>query len=130
MVGRSHSVSCRRRMSPTPFSTAWRPCFVNVEELFRRYPEQRREMGESELVLDTLTVEEVLRIVGAHGKRAAAPRQSTHSADWRRTLLDADAGIAAPIRRVPQADAPPSAPPPPPAPGTRPPSAVAAEPPA
>src|SRR5688500_6735877 len=130
MAEPSLSVSCRRRTSRTQYSTVWRRCCVNVEELFRRYLEQRREMGESELVLDTLTVEEVLRIVGAHGKRAAAPRQSTQSGDWRRTLLDADAGIAAPIRRVPQADAPPSAPPRPRAPATRPPSTVAAEPPA
>ena len=48
---------------------------MNVEELFRRYLEQRREMGESELVLDGLTVEEVLRIVGAQGKHAPAPRR-------------------------------------------------------
>lgn len=89
---------------------------MNVEELFRRYLEQRREMGESELVLDTLTVEEVLRIVGAHGKRAPAPVPSAPPADWRKALLDADAGIAAPIARVPLADAGPrSAPPAPPA---------------
>lgn len=91
---------------------------MNVEELFRRYLEQRREMGESELVLDSLTVDEVLRIVGAHGKRAAAPSSSAAPGDWRRALLDADAGIAAPIARVPLADAGPrsSAPPAPPAP--------------
>ena len=90
---------------------------MNVEELFRRYLEQRREMGESELVLDTLTVEEVLRIVGAQGKRAPAPAQSAPG-DWRRALLDVDAGVAAPIARVPLADAPPrpSAPPAPLAP--------------
>ena len=53
---------------------------MNVEELFRRYLEQRREMGESELVLDSLTVDEVLRIVGAHGKRAPAPKPRTSAA--------------------------------------------------
>ena len=93
---------------------------MNVEELFRRYLEQRREMGESELVLDTLTVEEVLRIVGAQGKRAPAPQPSAPG-DWRRALLDVDAGVAAPSARVPLADAAPrptapSAPPAPPAP--------------
>ena len=93
---------------------------MNVEELFRRYLEQRREMGESELVLDTLTVEEVLRIVGAQGKRAPAPAPSAPG-DWRRALLDVDAGVAAPIARAPLADAAPRpsaplAPPAPPAP--------------
>jgi uracil-DNA glycosylase len=90
---------------------------VTVEELFRRYLEQRREMGESELVLDTLTVEEVLRIVGAQGKRAPAPPPAAPG-DWRRALLDVDAGVAAPITRVPIADAAPrpSAPSAPPAP--------------
>jgi uracil-DNA glycosylase len=98
---------------------------VNVEELFRRYLEHRREMGESELVLDSLTVDEVLRIVGAHGKRAAAPTQESGVAiDWRQTLREVDAGVAPPVERIQRADAPPpppirrapSAPPAPPAP--------------
>jgi DNA polymerase len=73
---------------------------VTVEELLRRYLEQRREMGESELVLDSLTVDEVVRIVGAKGKTAAAPA-SAADADWRRALRDADAGIALTRDRVP-----------------------------
>src|SRR5687767_3341712 len=124
MAEPSLSVSCRRRTSRTQYSTVWRRCCVNVEELFRRYLEQRREMGESELVLDTLTVDEVLRIVGAQGKRAPAPRPASPG-DWRKALMDVDAGIAVPIARVARADvapsvpsapAAPSAPPPPPAP--------------
>jgi uracil-DNA glycosylase family 4 len=84
---------------------------VNVEELFRRYLEQRREMGESELVLDSLTVDEVLRIVGAHGKRAPAPTQESGGiGDWRQTLRDADAGVSVPLARIPRADAPRPAP--------------------
>ena len=95
---------------------------MTVEELFRRYLEQRREMGESELVLDTLTVDEVLRIVGAHGKRAPAQRKAAPppASDWRQALRDADAEVAAPIARIPPADVPiappaPSAPSAPPA---------------
>ncbi len=80
---------------------------MNVEELFRRYLEQRREMGESELVLDTLTVDEVLRIVGAHGKRAVAPARPAVGGDWRRALIEADAAVPAPRPAAPQADAPP-----------------------
>lgn len=80
---------------------------MNVEELFRRYLEQRREMGESELVLDTLTVDEVLRIVGAHGKRAVAPAGPAVGGDWRKALIEADAAVPAPRPAAPQADAPP-----------------------
>jgi DNA polymerase len=84
---------------------------VNVEELFRRYLEQRREMGESELVLDGLTVEEVLRIVGAQGKRGPAPRREpADHGDWRRTLRDVDAGVASTRERAPSADVPRRAP--------------------
>lgn len=80
---------------------------MNVEELFRRYLEQRREMGESELVLDTLTVDEVLRIVGAHGKRAVAPARPAVGGDWRTALIEADAAVPAPRPAAPQAGAPP-----------------------
>jgi uracil-DNA glycosylase family 4 len=45
---------------------------VKAEDLLRRYLEQRREMGETELVLDGLTVDEVMRLVGI--KRGARPR--------------------------------------------------------
>src|SRR5687767_7782606 len=120
MAEPSLSVSCRRRTSRTQFSTGWRRCCVNVEELFRRYLEQRREMGESELVLDTLTVEEVLRIVGAQGKRGVAPRPAAPASggDWRQALRDADAEVRTPVVRIPRADvaAAPSAPSAPPAP--------------
>ena len=47
---------------------------MDAKERLRRFLEQRREMGESELVLDGMTVEEVMRIVGAKGGGAAASR--------------------------------------------------------
>lgn len=40
---------------------------MEAMDRLRRYLEQRREMGESELVLDSLSVDAVLRIVGAAG---------------------------------------------------------------
>ncbi|HEU5186010.1 MAG TPA: uracil-DNA glycosylase [Gemmatimonadaceae bacterium] len=95
---------------------------MNVEELFRRYLEQRREMGESELVLDTLTVDEVLRIVGAQGKRAPAPRDVAAADDWRSVLRGAEAELPRKVERIPAREAPQSsaprvpAPAPPPAP--------------
>ena len=36
---------------------------MDAKEQLRRYLEQRRDMGETELVLDSLTVEETLRMV-------------------------------------------------------------------
>ncbi|HJU91255.1 MAG TPA: uracil-DNA glycosylase family protein [Gemmatimonadaceae bacterium] len=71
---------------------------MDAKELLRRYLEQRREMGESELVLDTLTVEEVMRLIGAgrSSKRGAVPeipraRQAVPDVapapdDWRAVL--------------------------------------------
>jgi uracil-DNA glycosylase family 4 len=62
---------------------------MDARERLRRYLEQRREMGESELVLDSLTVEEAMRIVGG-GSRQGAPRAAADpapaKADWRETL--------------------------------------------
>jgi uracil-DNA glycosylase family 4 len=52
---------------------------VDARETLRRYLEQRREMGESELVLDSLSVDEALKLIGvATFKTASAP-----STDWR-----------------------------------------------
>jgi uracil-DNA glycosylase family 4 len=64
---------------------------VDARERLRRYLEQRREMGESELVLDSLTVEEALRIVSGpwgpgRGDAAPEPSRPPASADWRETL--------------------------------------------
>ncbi len=38
---------------------------MDARERLRRYLEQRRELGESELVLDNMTIEDVMRVVGA-----------------------------------------------------------------
>ena len=40
------------------------------KSLLRRYLEQRRELGESELVLDGLKAEDVMRLLGATGMGA------------------------------------------------------------
>ena len=49
---------------------------MDAKERLRRYLEQRRESGESELVLDGMSVDDVLTVLGA---RTAAPRQGTGS---------------------------------------------------
>ncbi len=55
-----------------PSSIVWRRCFVGAEDRLRRYLEQRRELGESELVLDSMSVDEVMRIIGALGGSSAS----------------------------------------------------------
>jgi len=48
---------------------------TDPREQLRRYLEQRRELGERELVLDDLSVDEVLRIVaGPHRRSATTPK--------------------------------------------------------
>jgi uracil-DNA glycosylase family 4 len=47
---------------------------VDAKDRLRRYLEQRRELGESEFVLDGLSVEEVLKLVGLR-PGGASPRQ-------------------------------------------------------
>src|SRR6476619_2409117 len=91
-----------RTKSPTKSSIAWRSCYVpDPREQLRRYLEQRRELGERELVLDGLSVEDALRIVGAASARPAAHtadprpvRQEEPAAapdDWRAALRAAGA---------------------------------------
>jgi DNA polymerase len=72
---------------------------MDAREALRRYLEQRREMGESELVLDTLTVDEALKMLGAANLRTRPTREGTlaeagassrpevpETADWREAL--------------------------------------------
>jgi uracil-DNA glycosylase family 4 len=73
---------------------------VDARDQLRRYLEQRREMGERELVLDGLTVEEALRIVtggSTQPAERAGRQEQPHvpaapvadlpaDADWRATL--------------------------------------------
>ena len=46
---------------------------MDARERLRQYLEQRRELGESELVLDRMDVDDVLRVVGALRGGAGAP---------------------------------------------------------
>ncbi|HWG52813.1 MAG TPA: uracil-DNA glycosylase [Gemmatimonadaceae bacterium] len=75
---------------------------MRAEQLLRRYLEQRRELGEQDLVLDGMTVDQVMHLVGAGGRaptpaqideRPASPRvaESTPDATWRE-LLEAQPG--------------------------------------
>lgn len=84
---------------------------MDPREQLRIYLEQRREMGESELVLDKLSIDEVLRIIAGQASSArgaaiaaAEAAEKEHptsaragepgSADWREALRDA--GVSQP----------------------------------
>jgi uracil-DNA glycosylase family 4 len=78
---------------------------MDARDLLRRYLEQRRELGESELVLDGLRVEDVMRLLGAAGKAATESQSSRRSlrelapsaaGDWRASLRDAGVDVEAP----------------------------------
>ena len=83
-----------------PSSTAWSGWHMDARDHLRRYLEQRKDAGEQELVLDQLTVDDVLRIVGASATRSpdqatsntssntpsSTPGASHASADWRTVL--------------------------------------------
>lgn len=85
---------------------------MDAKETLRRYLEQRREAGESELVLDSLSVEDAMRMIGVKGSLGAssprppaqkvaptaassiAPEVSSagDAGDWRAALRAVDAG--------------------------------------
>lgn len=79
---------------------------MDAKGLLRRYLEQRRELGESELVLDTLHVEDVMRLIGAAGRPKAASRTPSlreiaeqisgdDLQDWRSSLRQAGVNVDA-----------------------------------
>lgn len=84
---------------------------MDAREQLRRYLEQRREMGETELLLDRMTVDEALRLLGAPaGSSADTTAAASDPGDWRAALRAIDAGAeqkrpeapaGVPIRRDP-----------------------------
>jgi len=76
---------------------------MDARTLLRRYLEQRRELGETELVLDGLNVEDVMRLLGAAGRSAPARQvqrsvremAGAPSQDWRESLRDAGVNVEA-----------------------------------
>ncbi|MGH7603553.1 MAG: uracil-DNA glycosylase [Gemmatimonadaceae bacterium] len=83
---------------------------MDARDLLRRYLEQRRELGESELVLDSLHVEDVMRLLGA-GSFDTSPRSAPSiretavagSRDWRSSLREAGVNVDAPESAAPAA---------------------------
>ncbi|MBA3467048.1 MAG: hypothetical protein H0T21_06525, partial [Gemmatimonadaceae bacterium] len=81
---------------------------MDARDLLRRYIEQRRELGESDLVLDRLNVDEVMRLLGAAGAgerfRGGGAKES---GDWRASLREAGVTVQEPLPPVaaPQSEA-------------------------
>ena len=82
---------------------------MDARELLRRYLEQRRDLGESELVLDSMSVDDALALLGA--KAGAAPARPSKdpsarssrpelppTADWRQAIRDAGGAPEGPSR--------------------------------
>jgi uracil-DNA glycosylase family 4 len=66
---------------------------VDARDALRRYLEQRRELGESELVLDSLSVEDALALLGA--SRGTMPARARQAGDVREPLRTQDASATA-----------------------------------
>lgn len=98
-------------------SIAWKGSSVDARAALRRYLEQRRELGESELVLDSLHIDEVMQLLGAATKSGGTTvkqpslRQIASNAvgeetkDWRASLRDAGVNVDAPVAAAPVAPA-------------------------
>ena len=87
---------------------------MDAKALLRRYIEQRREMGESELVLDSLSVDEVMNLLGAAGRTTEQSRRPSlreiaeeisggDVQDWRASLRQAGVSVDAAIPAAKQA---------------------------
>ena len=67
---------------------------MNGKDALRRYLEQRRELGETELVLDSMSVDEAMKLLGAmQGSGDSGRRAPKASSDWRAAIRAADGPI-------------------------------------
>ena len=76
---------------------------MDAKDRLRRYLEQRRELGESELVLDAMSVDDLMSIIGAKNvKSASKPVAVDHPPS--NAPVDAAVSVTVPIAPVPQPD--------------------------
>src|SRR3954464_10498499 len=123
-MSRSSSRCWTSARSPTQYSIGWRHCWMDAREALRRYLEQRRDLGESELVLDSLSVDEARRLLGAAGRgssadatersesaSSAAPRTASAASadvtDWREAVRAAGGGPSEKKPMAGKAEGPP-----------------------
>jgi DNA polymerase len=83
---------------------------MDIEARLRRYLEQRRELGEKEFVLDGMSVEEVMRLIGASASGTTPPSGSA-SATSRDQPSRRPPGSAADRAEPPHAEPPRAEPP-------------------
>ena len=57
---------------------------MDAKDELRRYLEQRRELGETELVLDTLSIDDAMKLLGAAKRMTKVDAPVT--ADWRAAI--------------------------------------------
>lgn len=69
----------------------------------RQYLEQQRELGETEILLDALGVDEVLRILGTSGSGGSLRQSAKLGDDWRENLRAIGAKADAPKKSEPVA---------------------------
>ena len=69
---------------------------MDAREQLRRYLEQRREMGETELVLDTLAVDDALRMLGAMKGGAASTTMPSAAVNRAEPRQEAPRDVASP----------------------------------
>lgn len=87
---------------------------MDARDALRAYLEQRRELGESELVLDSLTIEDAMKLLGAAKRMPHADTPLT--ADWRAAVRaaggapEARPSGAVPVARVADTAVPEPAP--------------------
>ncbi|MFN2603904.1 MAG: uracil-DNA glycosylase [Gemmatimonadaceae bacterium] len=60
---------------------------MNASERLRRYLEQRQEMGENEFLLDSMSVDDVMKAIGAINAGSKGPVNAA-GRDWRETLRE------------------------------------------
>jgi uracil-DNA glycosylase family 4 len=92
---------------------------MDAREALRRYLEQRRELGERELVLDSMNVDEALRLLGAAKGSSPSPASpppaapsvaaAAEATDWRAAVRAAGGAPDAPAR-IPEPPPMPSKP--------------------
>ena len=75
---------------------------MDAKDLLRQYLAQRRELGESEFVLDSLTLDAAMKALGVRESATPGRRQPAPGADdWRDALRAAGAAPGAPPAKTP-----------------------------
>ena len=75
---------------------------MDAKDRLRRYLEQRREMGESEFALDTMSIEEAMKVIGSGKASSGSPMRPLGG-----PASDAPVATSRPVERTSERPAPP-----------------------